>query len=53
MKATTEYEYVITVEVEQGTREKEGDKLRAFKKELMRTYGPPSGKVMLTGMRLR
>jgi hypothetical protein len=53
MKATTEYEYVITVEVEQGTRKEEADVLRVFKKELMKLYGPPGGKVMLTGMRLR
>ena len=53
MKTTSEYEYILTVEVTGKDDKEEREKLKAFKKELMRKYGTPGEVAMATGMRLR
>ena len=44
----TEYEYIMTVEVEAGTEKEEKQALKRFKSELYQKYGNMNGEVMIS-----
>ena len=50
---TSEYEYIMTVEVKAGTDKEEKEVLKRFKRDLFNKYGAmfENEEVMITGMK--